>query len=98
MPPNRSSKARTLPFEAVESIIDSAKEASDASATSVAARDVAKAAQNAATQQGHAGRPEQGRCWSWTQQAKIYADEAAGYAARQSILSAIPATADLHFS
>lgn len=73
-------QGKNTTLEAVESIIDSAKEASDASATSVAARDVAKAAQNAATQQATQAAQSKDAADKLMQQAKTYADEAAGYA------------------
>lgn len=67
-------------LKAVESIIDSANEASDAAATSVAARDVAKTAQNAATQQATQAAHSKNAADKLMQQAKTYAEEAAGYA------------------
>lgn len=73
-------QGKNTTLEAVESIIDSAKEASDASATSVAARDVAKAAQNAAAQQATQAAQSKDAADKFMQQAKTYADEAAGYA------------------
>lgn len=73
-------QGKNTTLEAVKSIIDSAKEASDASATSVAARDVAKAAQNAATQQATQAAQSKDAADKLMQQAKTYADEAAGYA------------------
>lgn len=73
-------QGKNTALEAVESIIDSAKEASDASATSVAARDVAKAAQNAAAQQATQAARSKDAADKLMQQAKTYADEVAGYA------------------
>lgn len=73
-------QGKNAALEAVESIIDSAKEASDAAATSVAARDVAKTAQNAATQQATQAAQSKDAADKLMQQAKTYADEAAGYA------------------
>ena len=73
-------QGKNTALKAVGSIIDSAKEASDASATSVAARDVAKAAQNAAAQQATQAAQSKDAADKWMQQAKTYADEAAGYA------------------
>lgn len=73
-------QGKNTTIEAVKSIIDSAKEASDASATSVAARDVAKAAQNVATQQATQAAQSKDAADKLMQQAKTYADEAAGYA------------------
>ena len=73
-------QGKNTALKAVESIIDSAKEASDAAATSVAARDVAKTAQNAATQQATQAAQSKDAAGKLMQQAKTYADEAAGYA------------------
>ena len=73
-------QGKNTALEAVESIIDSAKEASDAAATSVAARDIAKTAQNAATQQATQAAQSKDAADKLMQQAKTYADEAAGYA------------------
>ena len=73
-------QGKNTALEAVESIIDSAKEASDAAATSVAARDIAKTAQNAATQQATQAAQSKAAADKLMQQAKTYADEAAGYA------------------
>ena len=73
-------QGKNTALEAVKSIIDSAKEASDAAATSVAARDVAKTAQNAATQQATQAAHSKDAADKLMQQAKTYADEAAGYA------------------
>ena len=73
-------QGKNTTIEAVKSIIDSAKEASDASATSVAARDVAKAAQNVATQHATQAAQSKDAADKLMQQAKTYADEAAGYA------------------
>lgn len=73
-------QGKNTALKAVESIIDSAKGASDAAATSVAARDIAKTAQNAATQQATQAAQSKAAADKLMQQAKTYADEAAGYA------------------
>lgn len=73
-------QGKNTALKAVESIIDSAKEASDAAATSVAARDIAKTAQNAATQQATQAAQSKDAADKLMRQAKTYTDEAAGYA------------------